>query len=181
MAAFLMYRFERGGEDGVTGKLTERQKRFVDFYIELGNATEAARRAGYKKPHVEGARLLANARVQTAIEARLKEIEAKRVASATEVLQTLTSALRGEMQEEVVIVEGTGEGRSRARTMKKQVSAKDRIAAAKELLKRYPTKAVEEMQSLEIEKLKTELKEKQGDTQTEGITFLFSRKGAAKE
>ena len=28
-------------------KLTEKQKRFCDFYIETGNAAEAARLAGY--------------------------------------------------------------------------------------------------------------------------------------
>jgi phage terminase small subunit len=28
-------------------KLTEKQKRFCDYYIETGNATEAAIRAGY--------------------------------------------------------------------------------------------------------------------------------------
>lgn len=31
--------------------LTVKQQRFVDFYIETGNATEAARKAGYKKPN----------------------------------------------------------------------------------------------------------------------------------
>jgi len=29
--------------------LTPKQRAFADFYIELGNATEAARRAGYGK------------------------------------------------------------------------------------------------------------------------------------
>lgn len=31
------------------GKLTEKQKRFIDFYIETGNGAEAARRAGYSE------------------------------------------------------------------------------------------------------------------------------------
>ena len=30
-------------------KLTEKQKRFADYYIELGNATQAAINAGYAK------------------------------------------------------------------------------------------------------------------------------------
>ncbi len=30
-------------------KLTERQKKFCDFYIETGNAAEAARLAGYSE------------------------------------------------------------------------------------------------------------------------------------
>ncbi|MBR3746771.1 MAG: terminase small subunit [Selenomonadaceae bacterium] len=29
--------------------MNERQKRFVDFYIQTGNASEAARMAGYSK------------------------------------------------------------------------------------------------------------------------------------
>lgn len=29
-------------------KLTEMQKRFIDYYIETANATESAKRAGYK-------------------------------------------------------------------------------------------------------------------------------------
>ena len=35
-------------------KLSLKQKAFADYYIELGNATEAARKAGYKQPQVQG-------------------------------------------------------------------------------------------------------------------------------
>lgn len=35
-------------------RLTPKQKAFCDYYIETGNATEAARKAGYKQPHVQG-------------------------------------------------------------------------------------------------------------------------------
>ena len=47
--------------------LTERQKRFVENYQTSGNASEAARLAGYKSPEVEGCRLLKNAKVVTAL------------------------------------------------------------------------------------------------------------------
>lgn len=36
------------------GKLTEKQGRFIDFYIETGNAAEAARRAGQPPPGATG-------------------------------------------------------------------------------------------------------------------------------
>ena len=41
-------------------KLTEKQKRFCDFYIETGNAAEAARLAGYSErtARQQGQRLL---------------------------------------------------------------------------------------------------------------------------
>ena len=40
--------------------MTERQKRFVDAYIKTGNASEAARLAGYSKKNadVDSAKLL---------------------------------------------------------------------------------------------------------------------------
>lgn len=30
-------------------KLTEKQRRFVDYYVETGNKTEAAKKAGYSE------------------------------------------------------------------------------------------------------------------------------------
>lgn len=50
-------------------KLNERQRRFVESYCgpAMGNATEAARQAGYKFPDVQGARLLGHVSVKAAI------------------------------------------------------------------------------------------------------------------
>lgn len=118
-------------------EVTERQKRFVDFYIETGNATEAARKAGYKKPHVQGTQNLAKLSVKEAIDARLAEMESERIADATEVLEHLTAALRGEIKEQVIVTESIGDFMSEARIMEKQLSAKDRLKAAELLAKRY--------------------------------------------
>jgi len=120
-------------------KLTEKQKRFCDYYIETGNATEAAIRAGYsqKTARFIGAENLTKPNIKKYIDDRLREIEDKRIAKAEEVLKYLTSVMRGEETEEVVVVEGTGEGASEARIIEKQVSARDRIKAAELLGKRY--------------------------------------------
>lgn len=120
-------------------KLTEKQKRFVDFYVETGNASEAARKAGYssKTANRIGQQTLSKLDVQQAIKARLDAIESNRIATATEVMQFLTSAMRGEVQEDVVVIEGTGKGFSESRKMKKQLSAHERIDAAKQLAKRF--------------------------------------------
>ena len=67
----------------------------------------------------------------------MQKLESERIASAEEVLQNLTAMMRGEIQEDVVVVEGEGDGVSSARVMKKQVSAKERIKAAELLGKRY--------------------------------------------
>ncbi|WP_019543750.1 terminase small subunit [Selenomonas bovis] len=139
-------------------KLTEKQKRFVDYYIETGNQTEAARRAGYKQPQTQGAQTLGKLSVKAAIDARLKDLEDKRIAKADEVLQFLTSTLRGEVKEERVVVEGTGEGRSGARIITVQVSARDRLDAAKSLLKRYPMQLDAKEQKLQLQKLEAEIR-----------------------
>lgn len=120
-------------------KLTEKQKRFADYYIETGNITEAAVKAGYSKKtaRVTGQENLLKPAVKNYIDEKLKEMEEKRVMSATEVMQLLTSAARGELTEEVVVVESIGDYTSEARVVKKQIGAKDRIKAAELLGKRY--------------------------------------------
>ena len=80
-------------------EMRERQRRFVEAYLRLGSAEEAARMAGYRPSH--GGRVLRSAGVQKLLEARRTEAEeaareAGRVASAAEVLEYLTGVLRGE-------------------------------------------------------------------------------------
>ena len=118
--------------------LTVKQRRFVDAYIETGNAAEAARRAGYKSRNADvmGRENLRKPTVRKVLEARLKEIEDKRIAKAKEVMEFLTSSMRGEIKEEAV-VEGVGDGCSAARIIEKQIGANDRIKAAVQLAKRY--------------------------------------------
>lgn len=141
-------------------KLTEKQRRFVDYYVETGNASEAARRAGYSKKTAGwiGQENLQKPAIKAAIDARLRELEDKRIAKADEVMQFLTSTLRGEVKEERVVVEGTGEGRSDARIITVQVSARDRLEAAKSLLKRYPMQLDAKEQKLKLQKLEAEIR-----------------------
>ncbi len=118
-------------------KLTEKQKRFIDYYIELGNATEAAKRAGYSE---RSAKQIGNenlTKLDFFIKERLKELEDKRIAKADEVLKHLTAAMRGEIDEEVVVTENIGDFMSEARVVKKQISARERIRAAELLGRRY--------------------------------------------
>ncbi len=77
-------------------KLTPKQKAFADNYIKLGNATESARRAGYKQPHVQGAQNLEKLRIREYIKQRTAPTEQKRIASGDEVLQFFTRVMNGE-------------------------------------------------------------------------------------
>ena len=62
-------------------RLTLRQERFVLEYIASGNATEAARLAGYANPNMHSARMMVNDRIVKAIEVRrsvvIEDLEAK--------------------------------------------------------------------------------------------------------
>lgn len=115
-------------------KLTEKQKRFADYYIETGNGAESARKAGYKgKNHdniaTENLRKLA---VKNYIDEKMTKKNKEIIASQDEVLSFLTQVLRGEVTEQTPI------------TMKdywemadKEPSLKDRTKAAELLGKRY--------------------------------------------
>ena len=120
-------------------KLTAKQQRFCDEYLIDLNATQAAIRAGYSKrtAAASAARLLRNVKVQEYIAQRMAEKESKRIADQDEVLKYLTSVLRGESRAQEIVVEGTGEGCSEARTMEKAPSEKERLKAAELLGKRY--------------------------------------------
>jgi phage terminase small subunit len=113
-------------------KLTEKQKRFADYYIETGNITESARRAGYKQPHVQGSQTLEKLSVKTYIDSRLKEMSDKRIMSGEEVMQLLTSIARNQEQEDVVVF-----GESGPEITQKGMSAKDRLKALELIGKRY--------------------------------------------
>ena len=119
--------------------LTVKQRRFVDAYIETGNAAEAARRAGYKSRNADvmGRENLRKPTVRKVLEARLEELEDAQIADAREVLIHLTSAMRGEIEEEIPVVEGCGKGVSKARIIRKHISARDRLRAAEMLMKRH--------------------------------------------
>ena len=120
-------------------KLNARQKAFCEYYVASGNATEAAIKAGYKEKNARfiGCENLTKANIKAYVEELMQKLESERTASAKEVLEFLTKSMRGEIKEEVVVVEGTGDGTSEARMVKKQIGLRDRIKSAELLGKRY--------------------------------------------
>ncbi len=86
-------------------KLNQRQQDFVDAYILSGNATEAARKAGYSENTAEsqGSRLLKNAKVSDSIERRRKVAADKVDISAASILRRLNQVADRCMQAEPVM------------------------------------------------------------------------------
>ena len=161
-------------ECGDDVKLTEKQKRFVDAYIETGNASEAARRAGYSSKIANriSSENMAKPVIQQAIEARLKEIESKRIANVTEVMEFLTSALRGEVTDENIVTEGCGDGISEARIIETRISSRDRLNAAQQLLKRFPRQMVVAEQEARIKRLASELESMEKANGVESVQII---------
>ena len=116
-------------------RMTEKQKRFCDFYIETGNAKEAAIRAGYSEKTAKqiGQENLTKPDLRAYIDERLAELKNERTADAQEVLEYLPAVMRGEYKEATLI--GVGEGAQAVVDI--DVGAKDRLKAAELLGKRH--------------------------------------------
>ena len=122
--------------------MTDRQRKFADEYIIDCNATRAYKAAypNVRKDTVaraNGSRLLANADIKTYIDDRLEKISDEKIASAVEVMEYLTSVMRGESKSSVVVVEGYGDGYSEAKILEKTPDEKERLKAAEMLGRRF--------------------------------------------
>ena len=118
-------------------ELNIRQKHFVDYYIQTGNATESAKKAGYslKSAYQVGCKLLKNPKIQKALNTRQAELESELIAKDKEVLEYLTKVMRGQTEEEVVVNVGVGKGFTQAQKVMAQAGAKERLKAAEMLAK----------------------------------------------
>lgn len=119
--------------------MTKKQKRFCDEYLIDCNATQAAIRAGYspKTAYSIGVENLKKPEIKAYIDEQLEKMHNENIASAEEVMQYLTSVLRGESLAEIVVVEGDGDGCSSARRINKAPDERERLKAAELLGKRY--------------------------------------------
>lgn len=103
--------------------LTPKQKAFADYYLQCGNATEAAKKAGYsdKTAGQMGNENLKKPQISEYIAERIKELDSKRVADANEVLEFLTSVMRGEIKDQFGL----------------DAALSDRLKAGESLMKRF--------------------------------------------
>ncbi len=122
--------------------MTEKQKRFCDEYLIDLNGTRAYK-AAYPSvksddtARTNASRLLTNANVREYLDRELERLHNERTADAQEVMEYLTSVLRGESTASIVVVEGVGDGCSEARTITKPPDERERLKAAELLGKRF--------------------------------------------
>ena len=104
-------------------KLTPKQKKFCEWYIKTGNATEAAKKSGYSEKTAGdiGAENLRKPNISAYIAERMKKQDAKLIADADEVLRFYSAAMRGEIKDQFGL----------------DASLADRLKAGDSLMKRY--------------------------------------------
>lgn len=75
-----------------------RQQKFCDYYLQSGNATEAAMKAGYSKKtaYSIGQRLLKNVETKNYIDEYRETARKSRIATAEEVLEFWAEVMRNE-------------------------------------------------------------------------------------
>lgn len=132
-------------------KLTPKQKRFCEEYLKSGNATEAAKKAGYKETscRVIAAENLSKPAISAYIKRRLDEQEAAQVADSNEILKFYTAVMRGEVKDQFGM----------------DASLSDRLKAGDSLMKRYA--AASDHNRTTMEKLDSMLKEFQDAVKSE--------------
>lgn len=115
--------------------LTLKQQKFIDFYIEKGNATAAAELAGYKGKNLNRIASENLSKLDSYIKVRLKQLEDKRIATADEVLKYFTSVMRGQIKDSFGI----------------DASLRDRNDAAKSLAQRFGINAPDKENKTDME------------------------------
>lgn len=117
--------------------MTPKQKAFADYYIQTGNATEAARKAGYQGNNITlgavGAENLKKPRIAEYIAERMAQQEKSRVADANEVIEFYTAVMRGEVRDQFGL----------------EASLSDRLKAGDSLMKRYAAAADKNKNAME--------------------------------
>jgi phage terminase (fragment) len=138
-------------DGGKLARLTTKQKEFADEYILSGNAMQSAIKVGYSLNYAKSQshKLLENVGIKSYIDERMKEIESKKSATQQEVIEYLTSVMRGEHKEEILI--GQGQGFQEITYI--DVSAKDRLKAANLLNKIHQARESKQDETKKEDKL----------------------------
>ena len=107
--------------------LNKRQIDFVQEYMKTNNVRHSAIKAGYspKTASVQGSRLLSNVKVSAYINAINERLESDKIADIEEVMEYLTSVMRGEKKDQFDL----------------DASLSERTRAASELAKRLDVRA----------------------------------------
>lgn len=121
----------------IISELSERQMLFCRLAASGMAPGEAAKKAGYKRSGVENV-LLQNEKILKTLKSCAEESP---IADSSEILELLTSVMRGDVHDPVIVVEqktgADGKTQKLARVINKSASVKERMSAAEMLARRY--------------------------------------------
>ena len=121
--------------------LTPKQEKFCQEMSKLGNQYQAYCNSfnakGMKRATIDrkANELMKNGKITARLKELAEETKSKNTAEAQEIQEYLTQVIRGQIDEDCIVVESIGDYQSRARNVKKQVTPKDRIKACETLAK----------------------------------------------
>ena len=112
-------------------RIKPRQEKFCLEYAASGNAYHSAIKAGYSENYAKGNvnKLLGNESVKKRLQELKEKAESEKIADIREMQEKLTAIIRQSISEEVIVVEGIGDGCSEAKTLPKKPSFKEIISA----------------------------------------------------
>lgn len=125
--------------------MTPKQKKFCEYYIQSGNATDAARKAGYSEKTANriASENLSKPDIAQYIAERIGDQDKTLVADADEVLQFYSAVMRGEVKDQFGL----------------DASLTDRLKAGDSLMKRYAAGGAIKPQEAEDDPITKAIKE----------------------
>lgn len=135
--------------------MTQRQKRFCEYYIKTLNATDSAKKAGYSKKtaYTIGQKLTKKDEIKKYIQQRLEKTDKKIIMSADRAMEEVTKIALGSATEEHIFII-----RNKIERVEKRIFTKDQLKALEMILK-LNGKFDVNIKELEKEKEKETIKE----------------------
>lgn len=117
----------------------KKHEKFCTEYVKDMNATQAAIRAGYSEntASAQGSRLLNNVNVKQRVAELREDYLDENIMTAKQVEYELTKIALGLSSEKQVVIEGVGEGITKARIIDKPPDEKSRLKALELMAKRH--------------------------------------------
>lgn len=119
-------------------KMTNSLDKYRDFaleYVRTLNIQESAKKCGMSIRNAH--RILKDPRVREFIDEELEKINSEKIADGKEVMEYLSSVMRGQLREQVAMTINVGDFMSEVALVNKEVGQKERLKAAELLGKVY--------------------------------------------
>ena len=127
-------------------KLTPKQKDFCEYYLQTGNATEAAKRAGYseKTAYSIGQENLNKPVISEYIANRRAEMDKTLIADSDEVLRFYSAVMRGEVKDQFGLDAALGDRLKAGDSLMKRYAVSEKNTISEQMAEDPLTKALKE-------------------------------------